>query len=207
MNTNEQGLKEILEHEYGFVVAIFIIVISLVVKIAHSLPHINEFLERRNKSKAKKIEQALKSPNLSDDVKTYLQDKLMSEYFYHTTGVLVGANNIKKIIAIHQDVKNDIIEADSRIARDYIKYSKSKIDVKLPNTFWYYTTTSLLFPLIFLFSTIFMYGLLNIGSENFQSTGYFWLMIIFIGLVTFFGDFKKKKLAYASAKKIKQILR
>ncbi|BBB23637.1 hypothetical protein CVFO_0336 [Isorropodon fossajaponicum endosymbiont JTNG4] len=170
MNTNEQGLKEILEHEYGFVVAIFIIVISLVVKIAHSLPHINEFLERRNKSKAKKIEQALKSPNLSDDVKTYLQDKLMSEYFYHTTGVLVDANNIKKIIAIHQDVKNDIIEADFRIARDYIK---SRIDVKLLNTFWYYTTTSLLFLLIFLFSTIFMYGLLNIGSENFQSTGYF----------------------------------
>jgi hypothetical protein len=45
-------------------------------------------------------------------------------------------------LAIHQDVRNDIVEADFRFARDYIKYSKSKIVAKLPNTFWYYATMS-----------------------------------------------------------------
>jgi hypothetical protein len=67
-------------------------VIPLAVKI---FPHITEF----RKGKAKKIEQVLKSPNLSDDVKAYLQDKLMSEYFYRATGV--SADVVYKINKTH----------------------------------------------------------------------------------------------------------
>jgi hypothetical protein len=58
MDINEQVLKELLGHEYGPVVVTLMIVISLAVKI---FPHITEF----RKGKAKKIEQVLKSPNLT----------------------------------------------------------------------------------------------------------------------------------------------
>jgi hypothetical protein len=196
MDINEQVLKELLGHEYGPVVVTLMIVISLAVKI---FPHITEF----RKGKAKKIEQVLKSPNLSDDVKAYLQDKLMREYFYRVTGVSADVDNIKKIIAIHQDVRNDIVEADFRLARDYIKYSKSKIVAKLPNTFWYYATMSFLsLCLVFLILAlgITWYGLPNIDSEKFQS------IFFFIVLVMCFVDLVKKKYAYDSVKKIKQYL-
>lgn len=41
-------------------------------KIFLVISHIEGFPERRNKSKAKKIKQVLTSPNLSEDVQSYL---------------------------------------------------------------------------------------------------------------------------------------
>ncbi|BBB23077.1 hypothetical protein CVPH_1159 [Abyssogena phaseoliformis symbiont OG214] len=188
------------------VIAMFIVAISLAVKIVHSLPYIEEFRERRSKSKAKKIEQTLRLSNLSEDVQVYLQDKLISEYFYHATGILASPKNIDRVINIHNG-DNDIKDFYFRCASQYADYLDLDIEVnlsKFDKFNYYFNIFSSVFFLLF-WMPVLVLSFLGIFDLRYQY--YIFLLIASILFPILAILMLKDVRAYKGARKIQQYLK
>ena len=175
--------------------------VVIVVSIIFNAQSIYNFVTSIQKKKAKFIEKALQSGNISDDLKSFMNSELDCEYFRQLTGIKTDkstVNNLTKLYAI----------ADGTISFDKIKtalphlISENGFEVYIPKSAYVLRVVNYI-----LFATIFMLGVLILAIPKITSLfSFFSSVSLSIFLFAFAAYIFKRTFSIKYAKQIDKLM-